>query len=155
MALFADRDAGLWADHAALWARALDGIEICRCALFPRADRILPDLYHFLRDYRICDVFCECHPLAAKARAAGVRGLLQGSRNRRLYLPLTAVLSGEFAQKATRVVNLRKSFGKSTQVDGNRAVPRGIVSKIPAQRLLVPVENQPHDLAGAGDDRRA
>ncbi len=82
-------------------------------------------------------------------------GLLQGSPNRQLYLPLTAALSGEFGHKAVRVVNLRKSFAKSTHVDGNRAVPRGIVSKISAQRLLVPVENQPHDLAGAVDDRRA
>jgi hypothetical protein len=155
MALFADRDACFWAYHAPLWARALDGIEICGRALFPRTDRFLPDLYHFLCDYRICDLFSECHPLAAEARAAGVRGLLQGSPNRQLYLPLTAALSGEFGHKAVRVVNLRKSFAKSTHVDGNRAVPRGIVSKISAQRLLVPVENQPHDLAGAVDDRRA
>jgi Tripartite ATP-independent periplasmic transporter, DctM component len=46
----ADRDPGLWLDHPALRAGAVDGVEICRGAVFRGVARLIVDLCRVLRD---------------------------------------------------------------------------------------------------------
>ena len=86
----AHHDARLRIDHAALWAFALDGVEIRRRPLLRRLAGVAADLRDLLRDDRLHHLFPGRRALVAEESLPGIGRLLQSPRRGPLHLPLTA-----------------------------------------------------------------
>src|SRR5205814_8678184 len=84
----ADRNARLWADHAAIRVGAVDGLEIRRRAVLPGIARLAVDLRRLFRDDRRLHFSARLCAVAAETPLSGVCRLLQEPQRRRLHLPM-------------------------------------------------------------------